>query len=108
MNNSPSPVPINMELMAFGPLGTSGEAAISNFTSGNPDAGFVTFSPDSFSAQPKVWSKVKVTIKLPASASLGYYYAIIFQPVYAANGAKDTNSIHNSNAILALINTNSG
>ena len=108
MDNSSSPVQINMELMTFGANGTSGEAEITDIPGSNPESSYIKFSPSSFTAQPKVWSKVKVTISMPKSATLGYYYAIVFHPVYLSANVTGKNIIQGSNAILVLLNTNAG
>lgn len=107
MNNGSQPLSINMELMTFGAYGTAGQAAITKIPTSSPDSSYITLTPTTFIAQPKVWSKVQVTIKLPTNASLGYYYAIVFQPVYTSSAAPNGAVIHGSNAVLALINTNS-
>ncbi len=108
MNNTTQPLPITMQIKTFGAYGNSGEAAIGDFPSGDPALGWIHLSPNTFVAQPGAWTPVQATISLPKSASLGYYYAIIFQPVIAsqpqAPGAK---IIKGSNAILALVDTGS-
>ncbi len=108
MNNSDSPLPINLELKTFSAQGSSGDAQINSIPPASPEIQYITFSPVSFVAQPRVWTKVKVTISLPKNASLGYYYAIVFQPVYQkVVPASGRNIIEGSNAILVLLNTNS-
>jgi len=107
MNNGDQPLPINMEVMTFGAYGTSGEAAITKIPASSSESSYIKLTPSSFIAQPKVWSKVQVKINLPAGASLGYYYAIVFQPVYPNTEKLNGTVIHGSNAVLALINTNS-
>lgn len=107
MNNTSQPIQINMELKTFEASGQTGQANISNIPTSNPENGYVKFSPSSFTAQPKVWSKVNVTFSLPKTASLGYYYSIIFAPVYSNHTNIEGANIHGSNAVLALINTNS-
>jgi len=107
MNNSSQAIPINMELNVFGAYGTSGQAAITAPRLNDPAASYVHFSPASFIAQPHVWSVVKATIKLPKTATLGYYYAVIFQPVVATPATIKPTFVKGSNAILILVDTQS-
>jgi hypothetical protein len=95
-----------MEIKTFGAYGTSGEASITNFESSNPEASYIHLSPMNFIAKPGVWNNITATISLPKAASLGYYYAVIFQPVIN-NQTKSTYIIKGSNAILLLIDTGS-
>lgn len=107
MNNTSLPIPITMEVKTFGANGTSGQAAINNLAISSPEASWIHFSPSTFIAKPKVWSYVKATISLPQSASLGYYFAIVFQPTYAKANKPGVAHIIASNAILMLIDTRS-
>lgn len=108
MNNTSKPMLIAMQVETFGAYGNSGEAAISGFPSGDPAAKWIHISPSSFVAQPGVWMPVQATISLPKTASLGYYYAVVFQPVIPAQlqvpGAK---IVKGFNAILVLVDTGS-
>jgi hypothetical protein len=108
MNNNLQPTQIETKIELFSAYGTSGEAAITTPSVGNPAGNWVTISPSSFTAQPAVWTPVKMTISLPASASLGYYYAVLFEPQlpFATPGA-NTNIIKGSNAVLVLVDTHS-
>jgi hypothetical protein len=108
-NNGSQPLQINMKLQVFSAYGTSGEAAISEPKPGDPSATWVHFSPSTFTAQPGVLNTVKMTIALPKGASLGYYYAVIFQPVIATPTSVSTPSstVKGSNAILVLVDTQS-
>jgi hypothetical protein len=108
MNNTSQPLQINMEIKTFGAYGSTGQAAITDFLPDNPASGWIHLSPSTFTAEPNVWSKVAATIDLPKGASLGYYYAIIFQPVTPNQvAAPKTAIVKGSNAILMLIDTNS-
>jgi hypothetical protein len=107
MNNNLQATQIETKVELFSAYGTSGEAAITA-PSGNPAGNWVTISPSSFTAQPAVWTPVKMTISLPASASLGYYYAVLFEPQLPfATPSANTNVIKGSNAVLVLVDTHS-
>jgi len=108
MNNSSQPVPIVMRVDVFGAYGSTGQAEINAPSSNNPSPSYVHFSPASFTAQPKVWSLVQMTITLPKTASLGYYLAIVFQPnTPNASAAPGRNIFKSSNSILVLVDTQS-
>jgi hypothetical protein len=108
-NNGTQPLQITMKLEVFGPHGQNGEAAISQPSPNDPSPSWVHFSPSSFIAQPGIWSSVQMTIQLPKSASLGYYYAVIFKPTIPNQPSSSlaTNTIKGSNAILVLVDTGS-
>ena len=107
MNNNLQATQIETKVELFSAYGTSGEAAITA-PSGNPAGNWVTISPSSFTAQPAVWTPVKMTISLPASASLGYYYAVLFEPQLPfATPSANTNVIKGSNAVLVFVDTHS-
>jgi hypothetical protein len=105
-NNTAQPLQINMQLEVFDAHGSSGEAAITNPSPGDPSPSWVHFSPASFVAQPDVWSTVQMTINLPKTAQLGYYYAVIFKPnIPTGTTAPGSNVVKGSNAILVLLDT---
>jgi hypothetical protein len=108
MNNNLQPAQIATKVELFSAYGTAGQAAITPPSAANPSANWVTLSPASFTAQPGVWTSIKMTISLPPSASLGYYYAVMFEPQLPFNTpAPNTNTIKGSNAVLVLVDTNS-
>ncbi len=107
-NNSKVPVEINMKLQVFAADGDEGLAVITDPKPGDPSASWVHFSPSTFTAQPGVFNTVKMTIDLPKEASLGYYYVVVFQPVIQSQTKPGTNTVKGSNAILVLVDTQSG
>src|ERR1019366_3569967 len=108
-NSSSIPLPVTMQVQVFGAYGSTGQAAISQPKAGDVSPSWVSFSPSSFIAQPNVWTSVKMTIKLPPSASLGYYYAVIFKPtIPSTTPTARSTSIKGSNAILVLVDSASG
>jgi hypothetical protein len=107
-NNSAIALPITMQVKVFGAYGAAGQAAISQPSPGDASTSWISLTPSSFTAQPNVWTAVKLTIKLPASANLGYYYAVIFKPTLPAETpASRSTAIKGSNAILVLVDSNS-
>ena len=108
INNGSQPLQINMQLQVFSAYGDTGQAAISEPQPSDPSPSWVKFSPASFVAQPGVWTPVQVTISLPKTASLGYYYAVIFKPFQSIQPlTPKTTAIKGSNAILLLVDTQS-
>jgi hypothetical protein len=108
MNNNPTPVMITLQLDTFKASGTNGQAQILSPTSADNYINWVTFSQNSFTAQPGVWTPVQMTINLPSYASLGYYYAVLFKPSQVVSSGKHTALLKGSNAILVLLNAESG
>ena len=107
-NDAPVAETILVQLETFKAYGTTGAAQMLPFAKSNPSGSWVHFSKDQIIAQPDVWNPIKMTIDLPSSASLDYYYAVLFKPV--TNGVlQGTGSIiKGGNAILVLVNANNG
>jgi hypothetical protein len=108
MNNGSEPLKINMKLDEFNARGQNGQALITEPSPSDPTVSWVSFSPGSFTAPPGVWMPVKMTINLPKTAQLGYYYAVIFSPDIPATPTHNSTVIKGSNGILVLIDTQSG
>lgn len=107
MNNGNVPVKISMHLDIFSAKGDNGAANITSPAPNDPSSNWVNFSPSSFIAQPGVWSSVKMTISLPKTAQLGYYYAVVFEPDVSTQSTIKANTIKGSNGILVLVDTSS-
>ena len=107
MNNSSLPLNITVQLDTFKASGTTGQAQIVTPKTGDDFIKWVTFSKNSFIAQPGVWNSVQMTINLPSYAALGYYYAVLFKPTIPNPAIKGTASLKGSNAILVLLNAES-
>jgi hypothetical protein len=108
-NNGQQAVPISVELKTFKASGTSGQAEITNPVANDPSLSWVHFSETSFTAEPGVWKTIQMSVSLPKDANLGYYYAVLFKPVLPTGPqAASTNTVNLSNAILVLVDTNSG
>jgi hypothetical protein len=107
MNNNPTPVAVAVQLDTFSANGSNGQAALQALPIGSPILGWVHFSQTSFAAQPGVWTAIKVTFNIPKSASLGYYFALLFKPVIPTISTPHTTILKGSNAVLVLIDTRS-
>jgi hypothetical protein len=107
LNSGSQPVPLTIQVQSLSAHGDQGDAAIVPFASNDPAPSYVHFSATKLVAQPGAWTKVDMTINMPVSAQLGYYYAVIFKPVNNTNSAQSGATFIGSNAILALIDTQS-
>jgi len=107
-NNAGTPVPISIQLETFRAYGTTGQAQILPFPATDDSQHWVHFSKTSFMAPPGTWVPVQMTIDLPSSASLGYYYAVLFKPQVKVDSTSNRNIIEAGNAILVLVDATSG
>ena len=109
MNNGTKPQPMTVHLNKFSAYGGSGQAAIAAPAAGDTSASWVHFSPASFVAQPGVWNTVTMTINVPKTATLGYYYAVLFSPDLDTSTpiTGGTNKVSGTNAVLVLLDTQS-
>lgn len=107
-NSGTTPVRLKVQLMKFSALGTSDKPRIVEFASTDRQDEWVTFSETSFDAPPNVWRTIDMTIRPPASAAFGYYYAVVFSQEGAPARNTDTrsNSINGAVATLVLLNVN--
>jgi hypothetical protein len=95
---------LKVTLMKFSAYGEAGKPAIADRGPGDSYFDWVSFSPQTFDAQPNVWQTVKMTIKLPKTAAFGYYYAAAFSlgsPPPQASGKQ--NIVLGSTAVLVLV-----
>ncbi len=86
-NSGSKAVQLRVDLMKFKAFGEEGKPRLLDREPGDDYFDWVSFSEKTFNAEPGVWKSVKMTIKVPRSASSGYYYAAVFSP---ANKPKPT------------------
>lgn len=90
--------------MKFGAHGTTGEPTIDDFAAGDSYKNWVTFSKNTFVAEPGVLNTITMTIKVPKDAGFGYYYAVVFNQ---DNGnqpkIKNQNQVNGAVASLVLL-----
>ncbi|HEV2403107.1 MAG TPA: hypothetical protein VGS08_02810 [Candidatus Saccharimonadales bacterium] len=105
MNDTVAALPIQITLREFKAHGDLGQATIYEPSKDDPAISWVHFSTTSFIAQPQVWQPITMTISLPKSAALGYYYAVLFHPVLALPSAgQNANALKSANAVFVLVN----
>jgi hypothetical protein len=105
-NNSTKPVIVSLKLEEFKANGVHGQAQIYNPPVTDPSLHWVSFSQNNFTAQPNVFTPVKMTVSLPKTADVGYYYAVIVSPSETVQGAK--NAVKGENAIFILVDGTGG
>lgn len=95
---------LKVSLMKFSAYGEEGKPAIAERGPGDDYFDWVSFSPQTFDAQPNVWITVKMTIKLPPTAAFGYYYAAVFSRANAPQlTSNKQNVLVGSSAVLVLL-----
>src|ERR1039458_7537747 len=102
-NNGSKAVSISLKLEEFKANGDNGSAQIFTPPPGDEPTQWVHFSPSSFVAQPGIWNSVTMTVRVPKTASFGYYYAVLFVPSTTATG-NNTEKFKGANAIFVLLN----
>lgn len=108
-NNSNAPTTIKISVEEFSSDGKTGEPYLHKAAPGDTSVDWVTFNENNFVAQPHVVNNVQMTINVPDSASLGYYYAVVFTPSVSVAKLNTPNAKYiGSNAILVLLDTESG
>jgi hypothetical protein len=106
-NQGDQPENIKVGLMKFGATGNNGVPDLFNLSKSDTYASWVHFSPDEFTAQPGVWTSVKMTINIPSDAGLGYYLAVTFgRAAQSASGGQAT--LKGAVATLVLLNVDNG
>jgi hypothetical protein len=88
-NNSTDTERLKVSLFKFS-SNDAGEIKLDEGSAADDFLSWVSFSPKTFSADPNEWKTVKMTIKVPSTAGLGYYYAVGFSRADAATPQPDT------------------
>jgi hypothetical protein len=106
-NSGRQPERIKVGLMKFGASGDLGRPDIKDREAGDDYFDWVKFGPQVFDAPPDQWMNVKMTIAVPKTAGLGYYYAVTF--TRATNPtSKNKTAVIGSTATLVLLDVGSG
>lgn len=104
-NTGTEPVKLKVSLMKFGASGTSGEPQIEDPSPNDAYIKWVTFSKQSFVAEPGVMNTIDMTIKVPRDAAFGYYYAAVFNQDTTGNDqpVESENKVTGAVASLVLL-----
>jgi hypothetical protein len=104
INNSSQPEHLKIGLMKFRATGVTGRPNLYERGPGDSYFDWVKFTPSTFDAPSGQWVKIKMTIAVPASAGLGYYYAVTFQRANNLGTAADQSaSVIGASATLVLL-----
>jgi hypothetical protein len=94
---------LKVGLLKFGANDTSGQPKLLDREPGDDYFDWVSFSENNFVAEPNVWKTIKMTIKVPQSAALGYYYAVTFSRANGAAEQEQGAGLNGGAAILVLL-----
>jgi hypothetical protein len=103
-NSGTSTEKIKANLMKFKASGEEGNPGLVDREAGDDYFDWVEFSPQEFTAEPNVWQTVKMTIKVPKEAALGYYFAVVFGRANAETpDSESQTSVQGATATLVLL-----
>jgi hypothetical protein len=94
---------LQVNLLKFGASNQNGQPKLADREPGDTYFDWVTFSEKQFTAEPNVWHDIKMTIKIPPTAGLGYYYAVVFSRATAPDATPTGASIQGGAATLVLL-----
>ena len=108
VNNSIQPERLKVGLMKFRATGETGRPNLYERGLGDDYFDWVKFTPSTFDAPSGQWVKIKMTITVPSTAGLGYYYAVTFQRANNPGTAADQSaSVIGASATLVLLDVKS-
>jgi len=103
-NSGRDPVLFKVGLKKFTARGDSGQPAILDRQAGDDFFDWVSFDKPLFEADPNVWNEETMTIKVPAEAAFGYYYAVTFSQAGTPDKPNaNATSLKGAAAILVLL-----
>jgi hypothetical protein len=87
--------------------GPDGTVTLHDPSPGDDFIKWISFSKTEFDAPPGLWQTVKMTIKVPPSASFGYYFAVEFTSADAPAKANTGAAVQGAVASFVLLNAES-
>ena len=95
---------LKVDLYKFRAYGNEGKPQILDREPGDDYFDWVSFSSNTFRAEPNVWKTIKMTINVPKTAAFGYYYAVVFSRTDQARPDANQNAdIVGGSATLVLL-----
>lgn len=95
---------LKVSLMKFSAFKDTGKPMLKDREAGDDFFDWVSFSENEFTIQPNEWKTVTATVKLPESASLGYYYAVVFSRADQPDESSDkAEKVVGAAAVLMLV-----
>lgn len=105
-NNNTSTEKLKIELLKFGANGETGNPQLREREAKDTYFEWVSFSEDTFTAEPGVWKTIKMTIKTPPSAAFGYYLAVLFSRATPDKPTGGSSAVEGGVASLVLLDVN--
>jgi hypothetical protein len=102
-NNSTTPEKLKIELLKFGANGESGNPQLHERESKDTYFDWVSFSEQTFTAEPNVWKTIKMTIKTPPGSAFGYYLAVLFSRASPDKPTGGASAVEGGVASLVLL-----
>jgi hypothetical protein len=102
-NNGTSPEVLKIELLKFGANGDSGNPQLHEREAKDTYFDWVSFSENTFTAEPNVWKTIHMTIKTPPSAAFGYYLAVLFSRATPDKPTGGASAVEGGVASLVLL-----
>ena len=105
-NSGTSAIKIRLSLLKFKSSGTNGQPTLEKRGPGDEFFNWVSFSRDSFIANPGVWNTVTMTVSPPKDSAFGYYYAVVFEQDTSSDAAPTVSGgkLNGAAATLVLLN----
>ncbi|MDB5163914.1 MAG: exported protein of unknown function [Candidatus Saccharibacteria bacterium] len=95
---------LKIDLQKFKAYGEDGKPQLIAREPGDDYFDWAHFSQTTFTAEPNVWTTIKMTIAVPKTAAFGYYYAVVFSRAHNTVASQPrANSIVGGTATLVLL-----
>lgn len=95
---------LRVDMLKFGASGEEGQPALQDPEPTDEQFKWVSFSQNTFNAEPNEWKTVKMTIRVPKTAAFGYYYAVTFSRANKEATVKDQRTaLRGATAVLVLL-----
>ncbi len=102
-NNSTVTEKLKIELLKFGANGADGNPQLHEREAKDTYFDWVSFSEQTFTAEPNVWKTIKMTIKTPPDAAFGYYLAVLFSRANPDKPTGGASAVEGGVASLVLL-----
>lgn len=106
-NNGLKAERVKIGLMKFGATKDLGQPTLEDRGANDSYFDWVHFSQQTFDAPPNEWVTIKMSITVPPTAALGYYYAVTFSRANSPAPTGNHTAVVGSTASLILLQVNS-
>ncbi len=94
---------LKVGLMKFSAVGEEGKPQLDDRQPGDDYFDWVSFSENQFVAQPNEWKSITMTVAVPKTAALGYYYAVTFSRANPETAIDKNAQVRGGTATLVLL-----